>query len=143
MKLKLIPILFLSLLMLNSCDAEDTEEDAKVSFFTLTYRNIGGQCNNTNLNFTFQITRVSDGLQQTHTVGQGETVIGSVLGFNDRGTLNVKVFASSSENPLSEANIEFHYTDYTEAQLRSPNNELHISYCHTEDLANITWRFDI
>lgn len=142
-KLDVLLLCVLSFSTLQSCDGPDDEFNPDVAFFTLTYRNTGNSCNPTNLNFTFQITRVSDGLQQTETVAQGQTLTGSRLGFDDGNTLNVKVFASSSENPISEANIEFHYGSYTEEQLRSENNQLQISYCHTENTGNITWVFAV
>ena len=139
---KIVPLLLLIVLLVISCDSEE-EDNGRSAWFTLTYRNIGASCNSTNLNFTFLVTRSSDGLQATQTVAKGVTVSGNNLGFTEGTTLNVQVFAASSEEPLHEANIPFIYTNYTDEQLNSNDNELQISYCHQEDTGNITWVFDI
>ena len=134
---------FILATMVISCDKKDDESDTDTVWFTTTYRNIASTCNTTNLNFSFLVTRVSDGLQESYTVAPGTFEIGSYMGYDDGETINIQVFAASSEDPLHEANIPFIFANYTEAQLASLNNELNISYCHEDDIGNITWVFDI
>ena len=131
------------ILLAPSCSLEESEDTVATTFFTITYKNTGFDCNTTSLNFTFLVTRTSDGLQESYTVPKGELVTGSLIGFDDGNTLNVKLFADSSPNALHEANIPIILNNYTEEQLRSSNNKLDISYCHETDIGNITWVYNI
>ena len=121
------------------CSEDESQEKATVVWFSTYYKNLSGNCNTTTLNFTFLVTRNGNGLQESHTVAPGETVFGSGMNYEEGSTLNVKVFAASSPDPLHEANIPFIYNDLTNEQIASINNELIISYCHEEDTGNITW----
>ena len=138
----ILVLVFISIPLL-SCEEDEIEEDARTGRFTLVFRNQGNACNTTTLSFTFLTTRMSDGVQESHTVPQGGFVVGSNSTYREGDVLNVKVFAASSENPLHEANIPFIYMDYSDGELQSSNNDLSISYCHEEDVGNITWSFDI
>ena len=129
--------------ILSSCSLEEPEDTVATTFFTTTYKNTGFDCNTTSLNFIFLVTRISDGSQESYTVPKGEIVTGSLIGFDDGNTLNVKVFADSSPNGLHEANIPIILNNYTEEQLRSSNNKLDISYCRETDIGNITWVYNI
>ena len=131
------------MMLVSSCSLEVPEDTVATTFFTITYKNTGFTCNTTTLNFTFLVTRASDGLQESYTVAKGELVIGSLIGFDDGNTLNVKVFADSSPNALHEANIPIILNNYTQEQLRSSNNKLDISYCQETDIGNITWVYNI
>ena len=136
--LKLISLLVLSFSMLQSCE-EDIDTDAQTATFFITMHNSPSDCNEAGIAFTFLFTH-PDGRQFDETVTAGNTeVIDSAITFANKDLLNVKIFVASSEEAISEANIEFNYNNRSDNELMPDNNAVNVTYCHEANNATITW----
>lgn len=141
-KLKTLLLIVLSFSLLLSCDSEDVL-DGPVATFGITMTNSSrNQCNEAGINFTFLLTYPGSDRQESYTVNSGGTVdADNTTQFRNKQLLNVKMFVASSEEPISEANIEFNFDNRTEEELSTQGNVVRISYCHQANNANITWNF--
>lgn len=129
--------LFLGCLLF-SCE-EDELENLREATFSMVFLNSGTQaCNEAQLTFQVLFT-FPNGRQETHTIAPFNEFQKTLSLVRDRESINIKVFFPSSEDPISEANIPFIFSNLiSDEQLEPPGNELLIQYCHGDD-NRITW----